>query len=331
MKFFNHYRCNIPEKFKHNIENIDIDTFHNKYENVILSCYFTGKKDPIHHFELKNEKQETDNYNYIKPLYESSKKHNLHLIIFHDNLSSKFIEQYTTNKIIFRKTKLISNLFFNDERFIIYYEYLAKHNYKNILSSDISDVHINKNPFDLIDNYWKRNEKLDYNLDYTSTYFTKKEKLFIQNQMSSHPIINNKKIFIGLNSINNKSFETIQPWFQHRIDKLNKLNEALQSTKYPQFTPNNFQIYNPGTIMGNYQNYMCFLRNFLEILFIVARKSEKNNWNMMIASYLVTEFLYDEINHNTACSKYVYTGYPFCSLYKRYEIPEKSPNCLIHK
>jgi len=138
MKFFSHIRCNIPQKYQHQIENLDNDKFYEKFDCVILSCYFNGKNDPIHHSELKEKKQEANNFNYIKPLYETAKKYKQHLIIFHDNLSDEFIKKYQTNKIIFRKTQLVSNLSINDERFIIYYEYLLKNPNKKVLSSDNS-------------------------------------------------------------------------------------------------------------------------------------------------------------------------------------------------
>jgi len=353
MKFFNHFRCNIPKKFQHKIENLESDTFYKKFDNVVLSCYFNGKRDPIHHDELKNEKQEKDNYNYIKPLYETCLKQKLHLIIFHDNLSENFLKKYTTDKIIFRRTQLVSELSINDERFIIYYEYLHKNPYKNVLSSDVSDVYINKNPFYLVENYDKR-EPIDLtslgnldenlkkkiksskiNLDYTSTYFTEKEMKFILNGMLPIPEnqISKHKVFLGTNSINNKSFEKIPPWFERRMKKIKSFNYALKKhgKNFSPFVPEDFQIYNPGTIMAKYHDYMCFIRMMLEVLFILAKFSEKANWNMVIASYLVRNYLFENINPETACTKFVYTGFPFNSLYKRQEIPGKSPSCLIHK
>ena len=73
------------------------------------------------------------------------------------------------------------------------------------------------------------------------------------------------------------------------------------------------------------------LRNFMEVLFLLAEKIETGNWNMMIATYLIKTFLFEDINHKNAWSRYIYTGYPFNSLYKRREKIGVSPNCLIHK
>lgn len=355
MKFFSHFRCNIPEKYQHTIENIDKDNFYKKFDDVVLSCYFCGKKDPIHHHELKNEKQEKDNFKYIKPLYETCKNKKLHLIIFHDGLSDNFLKKYTTDRIIFRKTQLVSNLSINDERFIIYYEYLLHNPYKNVLSSDVSDVYINKNPFELIDNYHIRDENLiqkildsgflggenlrekmkdhkdlGYFLEYNSTYITTKELNFIFNAIIDIPIKNRYKIFIGTNSINHLPFDKIPPWFERRKGKMKCFNEAVKK-RYPQFKPANYQIYNPGTIMAKYYNYMCFIKNMIEVLFLLAERNEDGNWNMMIATYLIKTFLFEDINHKNAWTKYIYTGYPFNSIYKRREILNKSPSYLIHK
>jgi hypothetical protein len=63
----------------------------------------------------------------------------------------------------------------------------------------------------------------------------------------------------------------------------------------------------------------------------LGEKYEKNNWNMIIANYIIRNYLFDEINHKNACTKYIYTGFPFNSIYKRKEIPGISPSYLIHK
>jgi len=349
MKFFKDFNLNIPNKYKHNIENLESDNFYSFFDNVVLSCYFCGKRDPIHHFELKDEKQESDNYNYIKPLYDSCKEKDLHLVIFYDILSDKFIEKYSTDKIIFRKTLLLSDLSINDERFIIYYEYLLKNPYKNVLTSDISDVYINKNPFDLIDNYFIKSDfaqiinsygfinspnikdkiinhpQLKFFLEYNSTYFTDKDINFIFNAIVADHEKNRYKIFIGTNSITNK-----KNWFESRKDKFDSFNKSIKS-KLPTFISGDYQIYNPGTIMAKYFNYMCFLKNMLVVLFILADKHENTNWNMMIATYIIRTFLYEGINEKNACTKYIYTGFPFNSIYKRKEICGKSPNLIIHK
>lgn len=118
----------------------------NKTE-VVLTCYITSKVDP----QIKSY-QQNNNYDYMKPWYESMIKQDLHGIIFYDNLSEDFIEEYETDNIIFIKCQ-IGKFSINDERFFIYYDFLMNNdNYNKVIMTDISDVYFNKNPFELINN-----------------------------------------------------------------------------------------------------------------------------------------------------------------------------------
>lgn len=142
----NYYRTHTNEFVSDRwIENIK-DEYHNKFENVVLTCYFNQKMDP-----QWNVQRQTDDYQYIKPWYDSMKKTNMHGIIFYDNLSENFIKKYETDKIFFKKCKY-GKFSLNDERFILYFLYLKQNPYKQVFMTDVSDVTINKNPFLLISN-----------------------------------------------------------------------------------------------------------------------------------------------------------------------------------
>jgi len=355
--FFKDRLINIPKNYSHQIENIDKDEFYKKFSKVVLSCYFTGKKDPIHHAELENEKQKENNYLYMKPLYESCLNLKLHLIIFHDNLSKRFIDQYTTDRIIFRKVDLVSKLSINDERYIIYYEYLTSNPYDAIFSSDISDVYLKGDPFTLRKTFHKRNgidqsvvESLLESEKIKVDVSKSKYKLIFDdgNKMSTPEAIRYLKglrpldiqnyslpnlLFIGTNSIDGGPEVKTYEWFERRKDKIDAFNEALRNyiPKYREFTAGDFQIYNPGTIMGNYNTYMCFIKRFLKILFVCCKIRENNNWNMVIANYVCHHFLKEGYNPDTYHSKYIYTGYPFNSIYQRRENVKKSKCYVIHK
>ena len=112
---------------------------------VIFTTYFSSHLDPQRHVFVENNA-----YDYIKPLYDSVNQLGLACIIFHDNLSADFVEQYSTEKIRFVKTAL-GNLSLNDERFLIYYEYILRYGQQIdwLLLSDVSDVVVQKNPFEL--------------------------------------------------------------------------------------------------------------------------------------------------------------------------------------
>jgi len=265
----------------------------------------------------------------MKPLYESCYDLNLHLIIFYDNLSNEFVKTYTKKNIIFRKTKLTSNLSINDERFIIYYEYLLDNPYQNIFTSDISDVYLIKNPFHLMENIslpeYKELSCLDKPTFFETKHYIKSFKLSKNYSLSN-------LLFIGTNTINNGPNDFTPQWFERRQYKIDQLNEALQNNKkYKPFKPGNFQIYNPGTIMANYNTYMCFLKKFIKILFICCKIRENNNWNMVIANYVCFQYLMDEYDPETFHSKYIFTGFPFNSLYQRNEKANKTLAYVIHK
>lgn len=353
--FFRDYEIKIPANYAHEIENSGKDLFYKNFRNVVLSCYFTGKKDPIHHASLENERRDIDNYEYMKPLYESCRQLNIHLVIFHDNLSSTFIEKYQTEKIIFRKTRLVSNLSINDERYIIYYEYLLKNPYKNVFSSDIGDVFLMKNPFGLLKNYYKRDHINTDEIDdiimsentldqlQKSTYALITENKCHQAELKRH-LFGLRKIkrenydeshliFIGTNSIDSGPKSKTPRWFERRQAKIDRFNEVLHKylNHLPQFVSGNFQIYNPGTIMSNYSSFMCFMKKFIGILLECCRERENMNWNMVIATYICRIFLSEGYDQATYHTKYIYTGFPFNSMYQRREDQEKTLCYVVHK
>lgn len=120
------------------------ETFENKISNILLTTYFCKKKDP----QRKNFAP-CDDIKYIKPWYESIKKLSLYGTIFHDGLSSNFINKYETEKIKF--VKVDSSKFkysLNDQRYFIYLNYLNKNpNIKNVFMTDGNDVTVILNPF----------------------------------------------------------------------------------------------------------------------------------------------------------------------------------------
>ena len=116
-------------------------------EGIILTCYFTTLPDP----QTFNYTIQENNFEYIRPLYESSLAHNIPLVIFHDSLDDNFKRNHSNPLVTFVQVHLRKSISINDERFIFYKEYINNNNlaskYKYILLSDISDVIIYKNPF----------------------------------------------------------------------------------------------------------------------------------------------------------------------------------------
>jgi hypothetical protein len=72
-------------------------------------------------------------------------------IIFHDKLSDDFVNTYENENIRFIRYEVGSRSN-NDERFICYYAYLLERkDVGKVLLTDLFDVEIKKNPFEIID------------------------------------------------------------------------------------------------------------------------------------------------------------------------------------
>ena len=59
-------------------------------KELILTTYFTSKADPQKKIFMPN-----DDFSYIEKFYRSVMDHDLHAVIFYDNLSADFVEKYT--------------------------------------------------------------------------------------------------------------------------------------------------------------------------------------------------------------------------------------------
>jgi len=118
--------------------------WHDYIPNVILTTYFTSRHDPQTH-----EREDEDDIKYIYPWYASMRILGEHGIIFHDNLSKKFIKRYETDLIKFVRCTL-TNRSMNDERFMIYFRFLLSNPYSKIFMTDVTDVIVNRSPFSLV-------------------------------------------------------------------------------------------------------------------------------------------------------------------------------------
>jgi hypothetical protein len=122
--------------FERKVEVKDCDL---KLKTVLLTCYFTSKKDPQTGKHVSNE-----NFEYIKSWYESVNFLKIDAIIFYDELSSDFINKYQTKWIQFRKCNL-GNFSIFEERWIIYSIYISKINPNTVFVSDVNDVIVLRN------------------------------------------------------------------------------------------------------------------------------------------------------------------------------------------
>ena len=88
---------------------------------------------------------------YIAPWYRSIEKTGVRGIIIHDGIDENFISRYQTDKILFRKY-LPGQYSIFEERWFAYYMFLAGTNIRKAFFTDINDVYITKDPFPLIEN-----------------------------------------------------------------------------------------------------------------------------------------------------------------------------------
>lgn len=114
-------------------------------KNVILACQISGIFDVN-----RNETLLDDDYSLIEDWCESIKRLNLQGIIFHNNYSETFCEQYCSKNIQFVKVQYETNFKPNVYRYLMYEDFLKLYSkqIENIFLTDISDVVVIKNPFE---------------------------------------------------------------------------------------------------------------------------------------------------------------------------------------
>lgn len=125
---------------------------------VILTSYFSKKKHPNDpndmHVVGRNSMGfvDKDAYEYIKPWYESLILNNQAGVLFHDDLSSDFINKYENEKIKFIKVENSewSNL---DYRWMCYESFLKENKFDYVFMTDCSDVKLVQPLHTLIDKY----------------------------------------------------------------------------------------------------------------------------------------------------------------------------------
>jgi hypothetical protein len=108
---------------------------------------------------MANGKVANNSFEYIEGWYNSVKDKNIKCVVFHDNLSGDFVDEYSTDNISFEKVK-VNEYSNNDFRFFCFSEYLNNLKYEPdvVFHNDISDVKVIRDPADLVSTY----PKVDY-------------------------------------------------------------------------------------------------------------------------------------------------------------------------
>ena len=122
---------------------------------LILTSYFSKKKHPNSPNDAHVVGRTADGtvssneISYIRPWYESVKRLGLNAVVFHDDLTEEFVEEYSTDLISFEKVGDFeySN---NDFRFFCFDNYLHfNQSFDFIFHTDASDVTVVKDPSSL--------------------------------------------------------------------------------------------------------------------------------------------------------------------------------------
>lgn len=210
--------------------------------NIIFAPYFT-KNINYHQHDSSHRGRggaKPNDFSLIKSWYESIISLNLTAVIFHNELSAEFIEEYSNKNISFYKWNKIHRPSYNDERFYAYYEYLTKNlEIDQIISTDIFDVIFHKNPFIYVNQFsdkelflgserlgrsnsaWMKRKSKEMNLPLITNNYQVGETIF-----NAGIIGGNRKYFILLleNMIKvmnriNKNYNSNMPVFNYCVDK----------------------------------------------------------------------------------------------------------------
>ena len=117
-------------------------------KNVIASTYMTVLKNPQYNKVFIN-----NNYFFMEYWFRGIYKLNLHMVVFHDNLSNEFSSTFSRNcdKCEFVKMELNENYSPNDQRFLHFYNYILAHpEIGHFISTDMRDVVIQNDPFEVM-------------------------------------------------------------------------------------------------------------------------------------------------------------------------------------
>jgi UDP-glucuronate 4-epimerase len=256
-------------------------------KGFVLTTYLVSEKDP----QRRTAYSTDGKYDLIKAFYESAHSTDVQSFVFHDGLSTQFINKYETPRFKFldvhtlysgneesEVTKYVSN---NDRRFFYFDRFMAQLKRQRtantlptyIMSSDLFDVRFRKNPFDYFDTQ-----------DPKSFYVGSETNKFKGNNW-----MNDRFHFCKFSTEQRKMF----------------------------IEPENKYLLNAGLIAGRWE----VMQEFLDIIEKEFPKfNPKSNCNMPLVSYIAYRDFPERI----------VTGQPFHDVYKTYNRDRKDVY-ILHK
>lgn len=299
-----------------------VDVINREYfqtsELIVLSNYFTSKIDP-----QRGVNQSANDFNYIKNWYQSIIKNQLNGVVFHDGLEKEFIQKYQTEKVIFLECKL-GLMSLNDERFFVFHEFLNFVNDNSyILITDINDVVVLRSPLDFFSNSPKKIFLgRDDHYSWRSGYWS----------------LNKIKEFQIKTSIKIPSYFLCFPVFNAgliggKVTVINSLLSKMISILIEMKDSGNYNMVVLNWVLFNgYYKSKKYLFIFGLLPFDVFWKI---NFSMRKGKLSFLRSLFKEkISKNeegVINSKLLYSGFPFNSLFKKFQHLGNTKAYLIHK
>ncbi|UCS91992.1 hypothetical protein KZP23_14820 [Echinicola marina] len=285
-------------------------------ELIVLSTYFSSKQDPV-----RGGFQKENDFEYIQHWYESVKEHGLKAVVFYDQLSEAFLETYQTQHIRFVKCQL-GKMSLNDERFFVFYEFVQKlPDNCFVLTTDINDVIINKNPLPFFMsnperlNIGRGNRRVWKNGIWTLKALKYFNDRFLDNMAVSfffYPVFNPGTIG-GRKQEVAELLKRMVSIFENLADDQNYdmqvFNYIIKEHYYPQ--------------SGKYDSWMSFSLAWYYYYYSyrMRRKLERN--------YIKSKYDIATYEESIERNDKIYAGFPFVSMFSWYE--KKTSAYLIHK
>ena len=293
---------------------LDIQT----HELIVLSTYFTSKKDP-----QRDVFQEENDFQYIKNWYESIVEHDLVAFVFHDGLSDSFIVEYQNWNVRFIECNL-GAFSLNDERFFIYtefFDFLPPDIF--VLATDINDVVVNRNPISIFD---KAPQKLFIGggniMEWRYSFWTlfKMKELYSKLNVKLPPDILYFPVFNA--GLIGGRLENVRSLLSKMMTELDQIGDA-----------------------GNYNmpilNYVLHRDYYNKQVWYIKWFNFSVVWNYCFFEYWLLKRLgilkyFRKVEIDTAADGIyenlsLYSGFPFNSMFKRNESKDTSMTFLIHK
>ena len=275
-----------------------------KFDDLIVTTYFISKSNPqagsLSHANDPNslvQEYKKNDDKLTSVLFNSVKKHNQTLVVFHDGLDKKYIKQNSCQNILFIDVKL-GPYSTNDERFFVYNEFIQQVKFERIFFIDCFDVEIRKPPFGIFDKYG--------------------ERIFVGRD-SCNSIINCPYVLDKLQHVLSATFE-----LDHHQDFEYFINMPLYNAGIIGGAKRSVNILlnficnileaansnkNVNMAVVNYAIYRLFLRDYKYI----APKAPDVN----------------PLNDLRSCNDEIFSGYPINSSFKKYE--DRNDVYFIHK